>query len=471
MCIRDRHSSWGGTQIEGWLSHEAMLASSELGEYARRLPGHWPGADSLFEGRLQRRLLGDEAPTAASEAAYTAAGYDFTKWKSSGPALGSWDRKGIGSFRGNGYMARYVEVPSTLADTPSELGLGGNDSRNEVFINGRKVYEGTLKGLRVLPLPAGSWQPGRNTLVIKMGSQVETPWYGLGLTGEPKDVFVREAGRPETALPLNDDWKFRPAFAEPHQYTHASNNFGTILYNAMIAPLVPYGLKGFLWYQGESNAGRAYQYRHSFPLLIEDWRKQWNETLPFYFVQLATFGPYQNSNQGSDWAELREAQALTLALPRTGIAVTTDVGNPADIHPTNKQTVGHRLALLALKNDYGKSDLLAEGPTFTAVKFEPGKAILSFKNTGSTLTVQDRFGYLKGFEVAGPDRVFHYAKANITNASTVEVYLPGGQTPVAVRYAWANAPIDANLFNSSGLPAVPFRTDDYRAITFTQKFN
>ncbi|MEZ4901598.1 MAG: hypothetical protein R2822_07485 [Spirosomataceae bacterium] len=218
----------------------------------------------------------------------------------------------------------------------------------------------------------------------------------------------------------------------------------------------------------ESNAGRAYQYRQTFPLLINDWRKQWADEFPFYFVQLSSFGGYQNSNQGSNWAELREAQTMTLALPKTGMAVTTDVGNPKDIHPTNKQDVGHRLALNALKFDYGQ-EVLHSGPMYESVQFESDRAVITFQFVGDGLQVKDKYGYLKGFEIAGDDKVFYYAKAEIIG-DKVEVYHPKGQKPVAVRYAWADAPEEANLFNSDNLPANSFRTDDWPSKTVAQKF-
>ena len=202
--------------------------------------------------------------------------------------------------------------------------------------------------------------------------------------------------------------------------------------------------------------------------MINDWRKQWKDDFSFYFVQLSSYGDYQSSNHGSNWGELREAQSMTLSLPKTGMAVTTDVGNPKDIHPTNKQDVGHRLVVNALKYDYGQ-DILPSGPMYESVKFEDSKAILSFKYTGKGLTVKDRFGYLKGFEIAGEDKAFYYAKADIVGDKVV-VYHPKGMKPIAVRYAWADAPDDANLYNTDGLPASPFRTDDWKGLTVGKKF-
>jgi sialate O-acetylesterase len=236
----------------------------------------------------------------------------------------------------------------------------------------------------------------------------------------------------------------------------------------MIAPLVPFSIRGALWYQGETNAGRAYQYRQSFPLMIQDWRKKWNDEFSFYFVQLANYGGYQNSNQGSNWAELREAQTMTLALPKTGMAVITDIGNPSDIHPTNKQDVGHRLAVNALKKDFNQN-IEYSSPMFDSVIYEEGKATISFKFTAKGLKVVDKFGYVKGFEIAGEDKVFYYAKAEIVGDKIV-VYHPKGLKSVSVRYAWSDSPMDANVFNSEGFPLNSFRTDTWKGITIQNKF-
>jgi sialate O-acetylesterase len=259
-----------------------------------------------------------------------------------------------------------------------------------------------------------------------------------------------------------------PSFASPHEYTHNSNNVGTSIYNAMIAPLVPYTMQGVLWYQGETNAGRAYEYRQTMPLLINDWRRIWKDSLGFYITQLSSYGDDKNANEGSLWAELREAQTMATSLPGTGIAVTTDVGNPNDIHPTNKMTVGKRLALAALHTTY-KKDIPYSGPALQQVRYEKGQAILTFTHTDGGLVAMGKYPYLKGFEVAGEDKIFYYAKAEI-DGDKVIVYHPKGVTPASVRYAWSDAPIDANLYNGAGLPAGTFRTDDWPALSREAKY-
>jgi sialate O-acetylesterase len=239
----------------------------------------------------------------------------------------------------------------------------------------------------------------------------------------------------------------------------------------MISPLIPFAIKGVIWYQGEANAGRAYQYRKAFPLMITDWRKHWGQgDFPFYFVQLASFNAGDDNNsQGSSWAELREAQTLTLSLPNTGMAVTTDIGNPTDIHPKNKQEVGRRLGAIALSQLYGKK-MEYSGPVFKSMKISGNKISISFTHLGSGLMVKDKGSPLKGFEIAGADQQFHTCKANI-DGDHVVLSLDGLNQPLAARYAWANNAGDANLFNQDGYPAVSFRTDQWKGITEGVKYS
>jgi sialate O-acetylesterase len=264
-------------------------------------------------------------------------------------------------------------------------------------------------------------------------------------------------------------------------------NAPSALYNGMISPLLNYRIKGAIWYQGESNAGQAYAYRELFPLMIQDWRKRWHEgDFPFYFVQLAPFTAVRDQPGESSWAELREAQQMTLKLPHTGMAVITDYGNEYDIHPTPKRPVGERLALIARARDYGEK-VVYSGPVYKGLKVEGNKAVLSFDQVGGglvgkelvrTLERKNKAGQvtgawrvkegsngakLLGFTICGKDHKFHPAEARI-EGSTVIVTSDMVADPVAVRYGWADYPI-CNLFNTDGLPASPFRTDDFPGIT------
>jgi sialate O-acetylesterase len=239
-------------------------------------------------------------------------------------------------------------------------------------------------------------------------------------------------------------------------------NRGSVLFNGMINPLLPYAVKGAIWYQGESNAGRAYQYRTLFPTMIESWREAWkNPDMSFLFVQLAPFRDIAKEPQESDWAELREAQLLTTEkLKHTGMAVITDVGEQHDIHPKHKEPVGARLALAALHVAYGEK-ILGSGPVYDKMTVDGNKAILSFRDVGQGLEAKG--GPLTGFTVAGEDKKFHNATAEIEGDKVV-VHSDEVEKPVAVRFGWANFPV-VNLWNKDGLPASPFRTDDFPGVT------
>ncbi len=259
---------------------------------------------------------------------------------------------------------------------------------------------------------------------------------------------AKEAGQPEPAnkpqAPLAPDNPHRPAS----------------LYNAMIAPLVPYAFQGAIWYQGETNAGRAYQYREIFPAMITDWRETWEaKKHPFLFVQLANFMARKDEPGDSAWAELREAQLMTLRLKDTGMAVIIDIGEAEDIHPKNKQDVGRRLGLAALAGTY-KKKIEFSGPMYKSMKAKDNEIRVSFTHASG---LEARGGALKGFAVAGEDKKFVWADARIEK-NTVVVSASGVTIPVAVRYGWADNP-DATLYNAAGLPASPFRTDDWPGIT------
>ena len=231
------------------------------------------------------------------------------------------------------------------------------------------------------------------------------------------------------------------------------------LWAGVLNPIIGYGIRGTIWYQGESNAGRANQYHDLFSLMIQEWRKAWGQgDFPFYWVQLADFRDEVSTPAESSWAELREAQTMTLALPNTGQAVIYDVGEGRDIHPRDKQTVGKRLARIALARDYGQ-DFAYESPSYDSHEFKVGKAVLTFKDVGAGLYTFD-VKHALGFSIAGEDRIWHMASATLKGKNQVVVSSPEVPNPVAVRYAWADNPV-ANLQSREGLPVVPFRTDDW----------
>lgn len=264
---------------------------------------------------------------------------------------------------------------------------------------------------------------------------------------------ARLSGQPAPARPLHP------------QNTRWSQHHPSTLYNAMVAPLVPYAIRGAIWYQGESNAGRAYQYRELMPVVIQSWRDAWGQgDFPFYQVQLANFLAIQDQPGESAWAELREAQMIaSKALPHVDAACITDAGAAKDIHPKDKQVVGKRLSRLALVDVYGVPNIVRQGPTYHSVRFEGNKAVIKFDNHGSALTSYYKEP-LTGFAVAGADRKFVWGTATVTSPDTVEVIAEGVTEPVAVRYNWADNP-QGNLYSEAYLPAYPFRTDDWEGIT------
>ncbi len=456
------NTTWGGSHAEAWISKEGLASTDGLKNYAASYPSDWTLADELLKKRVQKYCFGEpRSVTAEDELQYAQPGFDFSKWPAASAPL-AWDWQGMWAFRGRGYMARFIEVPEFLNDAPASLSLGESDQVTQIWINGQPVQLDTVKNKIKATIPAGILKQGKNTLMVHIGAQAEPEWWGLGLHGEPSDIHVKWA---DFTLPLSGGgWHIMPGWNAPHRFAHLQNNVASGIYNAMVHPLIPYAIKGAIWYQGESNAERAWQYRETFPALIQDWRRLWNDEFPFLFVQLSSFGSNTSANYGSSWAELREAQEKTLELPQTGMAVTLDIGNADDIHPRNKQDVGKRLALTALAVAYSE-DIAHKSPQLRNVTWEAASAVLNFNYVGDGLMAKDKFGYVRGFEIAGEDKKFHYAQAQIIGAGQIVVYHPQGSKPVAIRYAWADAPTDANIFNSDGLPLGSFRTDDWKCIT------
>jgi sialate O-acetylesterase len=300
-------------------------------------------------------------------------------------------------------------------------------------------------------LPPNVLKAGPNTVVVRVISNIGKGGFVLD---KPYQI-VCEGG----TIDLKGPWLYRlGARMEPL----ASQTFirwkPLGLFNAMLAPLLNYAIKGVIWYQGESNAERPIEYRDLFPAVIRDWRAKWNQgDFPFLFVQLPNFMEAKDQPSESNWALLREAQLRTLSLPRTGMAVAIDIGEWNDIHPLNKKDVGKRLALAAQKVAYADDKVVYSGPIYQSMKVDGDKIIIAFTNTGSGLVARGE--ELKTFAIAGSDKRFVWAKAKIEN-NRVVVWSEMVSNPVAVRYAWADNPEGANLYNAEGLPASPFRTDE-----------
>ncbi len=463
------NSSWGGTLAEDWISKESMLSSPELSVTAKALPGTWDEVKQRVDRQLKEYAYRKQPVVNYTPEQLSAEPAPFfTAWQT-GNAPGAWEWMGkLYSYRGEGYMQKTIKLDSSYASRSSVIKLGQTDADLAIYIDGKLIKRGALSGDYQVTIPAGTWKGGDNSLLIELMSQQKNPsWFGVGLNGVGSDLYVRFA---DTTVNLADgNWRTMPDLSKPYHFDFLPNNTAFMLYNSMINPLIPYAIAGVIWYQGESNADKAFQYRTTFPLMITDWRNRWKQQFPFLFVQLASFGGTQNSNAGSYWAELREAQNLTLQLPNTGTVVTTDIGDAFNIHPKDKLDVGYRLAAKALGMTYHLNGF-SESPMFKTAEFTGNIAIVDFTHAENGLMVKDKYGYVRGFEIAGADHKFYYAQALITDDNKVKVWCSEVPQPVAVRYAWTDAPVDANLFNKEGFPVSPFRSDNWKGITEANKF-
>jgi sialate O-acetylesterase len=307
-------------------------------------------------------------------------------------------------------------------------------------------------------------------------AQMLSDWDGIRQSWDPtaeaakfaasKTAWQAEAKKisAENAKLPADQKKKAPQAPRPPDDPNKTPHHPAVLFNAMVAPLIPYSIQGAIWYQGESNQKRAFQYQELLPNMINDWRTRWNDPFSFYIVQLASFGNGQPITKEAGipdtWAELQEAQYLTsITLPKVGLAVTNDIGEEKNIHPKNKQEVGRRLALWALAKDYGRADTVFSGPMFKNAMIEGSQVRIQFDHTGGGLKTRDG-GELKHFQIVGEDKKWVWAQAKIEN-NEVLVSSPEVPNPVGVRYAWAAWPEGANLINAEGLPAGCFRTDEF----------
>ncbi|MBC8063706.1 MAG: 9-O-acetylesterase, partial [Chlorobia bacterium] len=392
-----------------------------------------------------------------------------------------WEQSGKPDLDIDGavWFRKQIQVPAEWADRDLILQLGPIDDNDVTYFNGVEI------GSTGLDVPE-SWQKPRSYNVparlVKAGNaviavRVMDSAGGGGIYAGPMTLVPE--GLSSGPINLATDWKYlveasRPTLPPSFWNTQPQQPYGpgsavapTNLWNGMIHPLLPFAIKGAIWYQGESNAGRAYQYRSLFPGMIKDWRSAWGRgDFPFYYVQLANFMAKTPEPVESEWAELREAQTMTLNLRNTGMALAIDIGEAADIHPFNKSAVGERLARWALARDYGQTDIVASGPFYKSHEVASGQIVLSFEFAEMGLASLSGQA-LKGFAIAGEDRKFVWAQAKIVGSQVV-VSSPLVRNPVAVRYAWSNNP-DCNLINKAGLPASPFRTDSWPGLTIDRR--
>ncbi len=464
-------TDWGGTPVEAWTSGAALKA---FPEYKAAIEAEENEKSDLAQ---QQREYSEKRAAWEKEFASRDRGYqpDGKTWADTDANAGSWPTMDLPAlweqpdilpdYDGVVWFRKEINVPAAAAGKPLNLRLGMIDDADTTWFNGVKV--GSTNGYntqREYSVPGNLVKAGRNVITVRV---LDTGGGG-GIFGSTDEM---NAGLGGTNLSLAGKWSYQTAFdirTMPKAPAVAFNaNSPATLYNAMIAPLIPYAIKGAIWYQGEGNAGRAYQYRELFPAMIKDWRQRWGYDFPFLFVQLANFMKDKDQPADYEWAELREAQTLTLSLPNTGMALAIDIGNPDDIHPRNKQDVGKRLALAARKVAYGDNEAIYSGPTFESMTIDGSRVRLKFKNIGSGLWVKDKYGYVRGFAVAGADKKFAWVKG-YQEGNDIILYSEPTVTPVAIRYDWSNNP-DGNLYNQEGLPAVPFRTDDWQGITYGKK--
>ena len=449
------NASVGGTVIETWMSRKA-ISNKLFGNIINEMPV--TTVAKLIQAKkntLFQKIAFEQGgmPCTGDTELWKTFDFDDTKW----PALqvpGLWEVQGWEPLNGTVYYRTTVTLTAHQADAENSLSLGKIDDSDSLWVNGHFI--GGIKNKpftdRNYPLQKGILKPGKNSIVVC----VEDYGGGGGFISDSSSIFI-QCGKEK--INISGKWKYHISHVNDNGFQVYPDDFPTLLFNAMIYPLQKYLIKGIIWYQGESNASRASQYASSFKLMIKDWREGWQQPkLPIGFVQLASFNANTDQpGKGSTWAELRAAQALALALPNTGMVVTTDIGNTKDIHPKNKKVVGERLAAWALSEVYHKKNNW-QGPQFLNKKIENNYIRIRFKNIGNGLVVKNSNEVIKGFVIASANKDFVDARARFAGNDII-VYNPAITKPAEVRYAWEDDPEKANIFNKEGLPLAPFRTD------------
>ena len=450
--------TWGGTPAEAWTSHETLRQVMGFREEMDKLerlgfdPNRMEQAYSEERAHWQSLFTEKDKGMENGKLCWTAPSLSEEDWQTIS-LPGYWEGKGLKDFDGIIWFRRSLEIPAEWAGKPLTLRLGMIDDEDITYFNGVEIARGAgYMTPRTYTIPAKLVKAGKAVLAVRVSD------FGGegGIHGKAEDLYVEADGK---RISLAGDWKYRiglsltgfpPAPISPVQ----SSSYPTVLFNAMVKPWTAFPIKGVIWYQGEANVGRSEQYGDLFPALITDWRRQWRSDFPFYFVQLANFMESKKIQPDSEWAALREAQTKALKLDQVGMAVTIDIGLADDIHPKNKQEVGRRLALVALAGSYGKN-VSSSAPVFQNYIIKGNKMELDFGQKQDGFQIKGTT--LKGFTIAGPDRVFYPAEAMVHDGkiilSSTEV-----PAPLAARYGWADNP-DCNLYGENGLPVAPFRTD------------
>ena len=450
--------TWGGTPAEAWTNHETLRQVMGFREEMDKLerlgfdPNRMEQAYSEERAHWQSLFTEKDKGMENGKLCWTAPSLSEEDWQTIS-LPGYWEGKGLKDFDGIIWFRRSLEIPAEWAGKPLTLRLGMIDDEDITYFNGVEIARGAgYMTPRTYTIPAKLVKAGKAVLTVRVSD------FGGegGIHGKAEELYVEADGK---RISLAGDWKYRiglslkgfpPAPVSPVQ----SSSYPTVLFNAMVKPWTAFPIKGVIWYQGEANVGRSEQYGDLFPALITDWRRQWRSDFPFYFVQLANFMESKKIQPNSEWAALREAQTKALKLDQVGMAVTIDIGLADDIHPKNKQEVGRRLALLALAGSYGKN-VSSSAPVFQNYIIKGDKMELDFGQKQDGFKIKDTT--LKGFTIAGPDRVFYSAEAMVQNGKII-VSSPKVSVPLAARYGWADNP-DCNLYGENGLPVAPFRTD------------
>ncbi|MFO1044417.1 MAG: sialate O-acetylesterase [Planctomycetaceae bacterium] len=461
------HSSVGATYAEVWVSREGLQKRmphdfTDLLEEA----ANWaPEGGTVFDYfAAMEKWIAAADPESSAKKYSSAIDLDVSAWQDI-EVPKPWNQAGLGEFQGLVWFRTMIDLPDDWCDDDLKLQLSVVRGVDLVWWNGELVGTSQMSGNKAYTIDRSLLRPGKNLLVVAIVNR-EGPG---GFVSAPANMALTRNGKPaDPRVKIAGTWKGRASTAAdniaapPHPPVR---NYKTItsMYNGMIAPLVPFAIKGALWYQGEANGPRWLQYRRLLPTLIADWRERFGVgDFPFLIVSLANYNPLQTKPVEPGWAEIRESQWRTVrTVPNTGMAMTIDIGDGGDIHPRNKQEVGRRLALVARKIVYGEKDLITSGPEFTEMQIEPPKGDrirLYFKNLGGGLMIKPGDEKLTGFVVAGPDKEFKWADA-VIDGDTIVVSSPEVPLPKYVRYGWAWNPL-VNLYNKEGLPAITFRSDE-----------